>query len=49
MKKKKLVKEALKHPELYTSGEIAYFKRWLWKKKQDKKTANIYLQQEANS
>jgi uncharacterized membrane protein YebE (DUF533 family) len=36
MKKKKLVKEALKHPELFTPGELAYFDRWLWQKKQNK-------------
>lgn len=49
MKRKKLVKKALKHPELYTPAEIAYFKRWLLQKKQDKKTAKIQLKQEANS
>lgn len=41
MKRKKLVKKALKHPELYAPAEIAYFKRWLWQKKQNKKTAKI--------
>mgnify|MGYP003336348220 CR=1 FL=1 len=49
MKRKKLVKNALKHPELYTPAELAYFKRWLWQKKQNKKTAKIQLKQEANS
>lgn len=49
MKRKKLVKQALEHPELYTPAEIVYFKRWLWQKKQDKKTAKIQLKQEANS
>jgi hypothetical protein len=49
MKRKKLVKKALKHPELYTPAELAYFKRWLWQKKQDKKAAKIQLKQEANS
>lgn len=48
MKKKKLVKEALKHPELYTPGELAYFNRWLWLKKQ-KKTAKINTDKEANT
>jgi hypothetical protein len=48
MKKKKLVKEALKHPELYTSGELAYFKRWLWHKKQNK-TAKINKDKETDS
>jgi len=36
MKKKQLVKEALKHPELFTQGELLYFDRWLWHKKQSK-------------
>ena len=36
-KKKKLVKIALKHPELYTPAELAYFKRWLASKKAQKK------------
>lgn len=49
MKKKKLVKQALKHPELYTEGEIAYFKRWLFQRKQNKKAAKIQLKQEVNS
>lgn len=41
MKTKKLVKEALKHPELYSSAELKFFDRWLRKKKEDKKTAKI--------
>ena len=49
MKLKKLVKNALKHPELYTFGDLAYFKRWLWQKKKDKETAKIQLKQEENS
>jgi hypothetical protein len=40
MKKKKLVKQALQHPELYTPAELAFFDRWLIEKKQ-KKTAKI--------
>ena len=48
MKKKKLVKEALKHPELFTPGDLAYFERWLWQKEQ-KKAAKINLDKEANS
>lgn len=40
MKKKKLVKQALQHPELFSSGELAYFQRWLSEKKQ-KKAAKI--------
>lgn len=41
MKKKKLVKSALQHPELYTPAEIAFFDRWLRIKKDKKKTAKI--------
>ncbi len=48
MKKKKLVKEALKHPELFSPGELAYFDRWLFEKKQ-KKTAKINTSTEANN
>lgn len=29
MKTRKLVKKALKSPELYSSAELAYFKTWL--------------------
>lgn len=36
-KKKKLVKEALKHPELHTEAELKFFERWLAHKKQKKK------------
>ena len=35
-KKKKLVKKALKHPELYTSAELQYFRLWLANKKKHK-------------
>jgi hypothetical protein len=35
-KKKKLVKNALKKPELYTPAEIKFFERWLLIKKQQK-------------
>ena len=41
MKTKKLVKQALQHPELYTPAEMTFFDRWLQKKKQEKKTAKI--------
>jgi hypothetical protein len=41
MKTKKLVKQALQHPELYTPAEMVFFDRWLQKKKQEKKTAKI--------
>jgi hypothetical protein len=48
MKKKKLVKEALNHPDLFTPGELAYFDRWLWQKKQ-KKAAKISKDKEEDS
>jgi len=36
MKTKKLVKNALKHPELYGPAELVFFKRWLDSKKRTK-------------
>ena len=38
MKKKKLVKLALNHPELYTPAELAYFELWLRTRKERKFT-----------
>jgi len=35
--RKKLVKKALKHPELHTDAELAFFRKWLLCKKQNKK------------
>lgn len=32
-KKKKLVKKALKHPDLFSWGELAFFSRWLNERK----------------
>lgn len=49
MKKKKLVKRALKHPELYTPADLAFFDRWLWLRKQRKKAAKIELSKKENS
>jgi hypothetical protein len=49
MKKKKLVKKALDHPELFTPAELAYFDRWLWHRKQHKKAAKIELSKKENS
>jgi len=37
--KKKLVKKALKSPELYTPAELQYFKLWLAAKKRKKLSA----------
>jgi hypothetical protein len=34
--KKKLVKEALKHPELYAPAELSYFEMWLQNRKEKK-------------
>jgi hypothetical protein len=39
--KKKLVKSALKHPELYSSAELTYFKMWLKKRKEKKQERKI--------
>ena len=36
MKKKKLAKNALKHPELFTDGELTYFRLWLRERKANK-------------
>jgi len=41
MKTKKLIKQALKHPELYTPSELTFFGQWLFNKKQEKKAAKI--------
>jgi hypothetical protein len=35
-KKKNLAKNALKHPEDFSFGELAYFKRWLEERKHRK-------------
>lgn len=35
-KKKKLVKNALKHPELHSAAELKFFERWLAHKKEQK-------------
>jgi len=47
MKTKKLVKKALKHPELYTPAELIFFNRWLHLKKQAK-TAKISKDKKAD-
>ena len=43
MKKKKLVKRALKNSSLYTPAEIAYFQCWLRLRKERKKAAKMKL------
>lgn len=35
-KKKKLVKEALKHPDLFAPAELSFFQLWLQKRKEAK-------------
>jgi hypothetical protein len=40
-KKKKLVKKALKKPDLYTSAELQYFRLWLANKKKQKEAAKM--------
>ena len=42
MKRKKLVKKALKNPDFYDDAELQYMKMWLRHKKQEKQLkANI--------
>ena len=36
MKKHKLAKKALEHPELFSPGELAYFELWLRARKERK-------------
>ena len=48
MKTKKLVKNALKHPELYGPAELAFFRRWLDSKKRAK-AAKINKDKRENS
>tara|TARA_R100001530_G_scaffold132984_1_gene105881 strand:- start:1503 stop:1649 length:147 start_codon:yes stop_codon:yes gene_type:complete len=48
MKRKKLVKQALKQPDLFSEGELTYFKRWLILKKKAK-TAKISKRQEGTN
>lgn len=40
-KKKKLVKKALKKPELYTQAELQYFRLWLASKKKEKELKKL--------
>ncbi len=37
MKKHKLAKNALKHPELFAPAELAYFQLWLRQRKERKR------------
>ena len=50
MKKKKLAKEALSHPELFSNGELAYFEMWLRarkeRKEQKKEQRRLKLEQD---
>jgi len=47
-KTKKLIKEALKHPELHTEGELAYFQLYKARKKAMKAERKAHKQEEAN-
>lgn len=40
-KKKKLIKIALKHPELYSPAEIQFFRMWLRKRKERKRQLRL--------
>jgi len=48
MKTKKLVKNALKHPELYGLAELTFFRKWLDSKKRAK-AAKINKDKKENS
>jgi hypothetical protein len=37
MKKHKIAKNALKHPELFAPAELAYFQRWLQQRAERKR------------
>jgi hypothetical protein len=41
--KKKLVKSALKHPDLYSPAELTYFKLWLQKRKEKKQAKKFQV------
>jgi hypothetical protein len=43
MKKKKLVKNALKHPELHTPAELQFFQLWLTHKKEQKVAKKTFI------
>ena len=45
MKKHKLAKKALKHPELFSPAELAYFELWLRARK-DRKQSEKQAQRE---
>jgi hypothetical protein len=48
MKTKKLIKKALKTPELFSPGELMYFNLWLSQKK-ERKSAKINKGKRENS
>lgn len=41
MKKHKLAKQALKHPELFAPAELAYFQMWLKARKERKEAKGL--------
>jgi hypothetical protein len=41
MKKHKLAKNALKHPELFSPAELDYFRLWLESRKKRKTTPEV--------
>jgi hypothetical protein len=47
MKRKKLAKEALRHPELFSNGELAYFEMWLRSRKEQKEKKKLEKKAEA--
>ncbi len=47
-KTKKIIKEALKHPELHTEGELAYFELYKARRKAMKAERKANKQEEEN-
>lgn len=46
-KKKKLVKEALKHPDLFAPAELSFFDLWLRKRKEEKERRKAQKENQA--
>lgn len=45
-KRKKLAKEALKNPEMFSYGELAFFQKWLEERKRLKQEAKDHRNSE---
>ena len=49
MKRSKLAQRALKHPELFSGGELAYFERWLAERRERKEKEKSEKQKKEKS